>query len=75
MQRDPRLGTYAFNPYAAGAKQYGANGASAPTSGPVDPTGYIEREANNKLKRNIMLQWMQNNSNGAYGSADAMRRG
>jgi len=75
MERNPLLGTYAFNPYAAGAKHYGANASSAPTSGPVDKAGYIEREANNRLKRNVMLQWMQNNSIGAHGSADAMRRG
>lgn len=67
------LGTYSFNPYAAGNKQY-SNG-SAPTSGPVDPTGYIEREANNRLKRNVMLQWMKDNAVGAHGTANAMRRG
>lgn len=34
------------NPYAAGAKVYNG-GSSAATSGPVDPTGYIDRELNN----------------------------
>lgn len=75
MQKDPNLGTYSFNPYAAGNKQYGMNASSAPTSGPVDPTGYIEREANNRLKRQVYLRWMQDNANGATGSANAMRRG
>lgn len=32
-----------MNPYAAGAKVYNG-GSSAATSGPVDPTGYINRE-------------------------------
>lgn len=75
MQKDPNLGTYSFNPYAAGAKQYGMNASSAPTSGPVDKSGYIEREANNRLKRQVYLRWMQDNANGAMGSANAMRRG
>lgn len=35
-----------FNPYAAGNKVYNG-GSSAATSGPVDPTGYIDRELNN----------------------------
>lgn len=35
-----------FNRYAAGRKTYGG-GRSNPTSGTVDPTGYIERSANN----------------------------
>lgn len=35
-----------FNRYAAGRKVYGG-GRSNPTSGTVDPTGYIERSANN----------------------------
>lgn len=75
MQKDPNLGTYSFNAYAAGGKQYGANASSAPTKGPVDKAGYIERENNNRLKRQVYLRWMQDNSNGAHGSANAMRRG
>lgn len=35
-----------FNRYAAGRKTYGG-GRSNPTSGTVDPTGYIDRSANN----------------------------
>lgn len=35
-----------FNRYAAGRKVYGG-GRSNPTSGTVDPTGYIDRSANN----------------------------
>lgn len=75
MQKDPNLGTYSYNPYAAGAKSYGVTGTSAPTSGPVDKTGYIEREANNRMKRQVYLRWMQDNSNGATGSVNALRRG
>lgn len=33
-----------FNPYAAGKRVY-SNGTHRPTSGQVDPTGYIKREA------------------------------
>lgn len=67
------LGTYSFNPYAAGNKQY-ANG-SAPTSGPVDPSGYIDREVRNRQKRQMMVQWLKDNRTGAYGTANAMRAG
>jgi hypothetical protein len=72
MQQSP-LGTLSFNPYSAGNKRY-SNG-SAPTQGPVDPEGYIDREARNRQKRNVMLQWLKDNTMGAHGTANAMRRG
>jgi hypothetical protein len=64
-----------FNSYAAGVKRYGPNASSAATSGPVDPSGYIDREARNRLKKQVYLKWIQDNTKGAYGSANAMRRG
>lgn len=44
-----------YNAYAAGNKLYGS-GRSNPTMGPVDPTGYRERDAAVRLKRNAMLR-------------------
>jgi hypothetical protein len=35
---------------ATGVKRYGVNASSAATMGRVDPAGYREREANNRLK-------------------------
>ncbi len=69
------LGTYSFNPYAAGNKRYAGNGGSAPTMGPVNPEGYIEREARNNQKKQMMVQWLKDNRTGAYGTANAMRMG
>lgn len=43
------------NPYAAGQKVYGG-GRSNPTMGPVDPTGYRERDAQAASQRNAMLR-------------------
>lgn len=40
--RSKTLGTYAFNPYAAGAKKYGVK--SSPTVGAVDMGGYAARD-------------------------------
>lgn len=34
----------AFNRFAAGNKQYGLAGSRRPTAGPVNPSGYIQRE-------------------------------
>ncbi len=64
-----------FNPYAAGVKRYGSNASSAATSGRVDPSGYIDREARNRIKKQIYLRWIQENTRGAHGGANAMRRG
>lgn len=43
MERDPLLGVLSTNPFAIGATVYG-NGTQAPTSGPVDISGYRERD-------------------------------
>jgi hypothetical protein len=40
--RSTSLGTYAFNPYSAGAKKYGVK--SSPTIGAVDKSGYAARD-------------------------------
>lgn len=48
MEYDPLLGVASTNPLATGAPVY-ANGTMAPTRGPVDISGYRERDL--KLKR------------------------
>jgi hypothetical protein len=40
--RNAALGTYSFNPYAAGAKHYGVK--TSPNIGPVDKMGYAARD-------------------------------
>jgi hypothetical protein len=58
-----------FNSYAAGNKIYGT-GRSNPTMGPVDPTGYLERDAAVRLKRNALLRRMKATNKKDYMSPD-----
>lgn len=74
MEQNQALGTYEQNPYASGAKRYGMNASSAPTSGPVDKSGYVQRDAENERKKQVYLSWMQNNSVGAHNSPGALRK-
>ena len=60
-----------YNPYAAGPKKYGG-GRSNPTSGPVDPLGYKDRDAR-KRNQNAALRALKAQGMGAYGSADYKR--
>lgn len=57
-----------YNSYAAGNKIYGS-GRSNPTMGPVDPTGYLERDAVTRLKRNALLRRMKAEAKGNYMSS------
>lgn len=66
------LGTFAFSPYAAGAKIYGQVGSS-PTMGPVDKTGYAARDNKLAARKNALLQMMKSRNAGAYGSPDSLR--
>lgn len=66
--------TYDFNPYAVGNKIYGG-GRSFPTSGPVDPQGYRERDLQTKARRNALLRRMKAQQSGNYLSADYLRGG
>ena len=75
MQQSYDLGTYAKNPYAVGQQRYGLSATSSPNAGRNPAEGYIDRERRNRMKRNVYLRWMQDNSTGQYGSANAMRRG
>ena len=54
-----------FNPFAAGAKVYGGVRYN-PTMGPVDKTGYAERDRKLQVK-------LKAKRKGAYASSDAMR--
>lgn len=61
-----------YLPYAAGNKIYGG-GRDAPNLGPVDPTGYHERDLKYQARRTAMLRRLQAMQTGDYGSADAER--
>lgn len=54
-----------FNSLAAGNKQYGM-GRSNPTMGPVDPTGYIDRDAALKARRTAILRRLISSQPGQY---------
>lgn len=62
----------AYTPYAAGFKMYGG-GRSNPTSGPVDRAGYMERERNNRARRNAALRIMQAQQAGQFNNPDYLR--
>ena len=65
-----------YNPYAAGAKRYGLEGRSNPTSGPVSAQGqrgYDQRGREQAARRQAVLQRMQAAQNGNYMSADYLR--
>lgn len=72
-QVDPSLGTYSFNPLAAGRKRYSGGTTFAPTMGQVDKAGYADRENRNTIKRQAYLKWLQNRQQGNLGSSDALR--
>jgi hypothetical protein len=59
-------------PYAAGNKIYGA-GRTAPNLGPVDPTGYRERDLKYKARRAAMLRRLKAMKEGAFMSPDVGR--
>ncbi len=54
-----------YNPFASGIKHYGG-GRNAPTIGPVDRSGYIDRDAALKARRNALLRRIQSAPNGQY---------
>jgi hypothetical protein len=66
-------GPAATNAYATGNKVYGA-GRSNPTMGPVDPSGYRERDLATKTRRNAMLRRMQAQNKGNFNSPDWLRQ-
>ena len=64
----------AYNPYAAGAKQYGAAGTGAgPNQGPVGMAGqqgYAERDRMAQVRRNAYLARAKANQAGQYMSPE-----
>lgn len=72
MQQTQRPGTPGFNPYAAGAKIYGG-GRYNPTMGPVDKTGYRERDRKRQVRRNAVQQMLKDRMGGSYGNPGAGR--
>jgi hypothetical protein len=66
------FGAPQFNEFAAGAKVYGG-GRYNPTMGPVDKTGYAERDRKLKVRRNALQAKLKAKGKGAYASSDAMR--
>jgi hypothetical protein len=71
-ERNRNLGTFEFNPYAAGSKTYG-QGMKSPTMGPVDKTGYAERDRKLQVRRNALQAKLKAKGKGAYASSDSMR--
>lgn len=62
-----------ITPYSVGNRIYGG-GRSNPTFGPVDPTGYAERDLVAQARRNAMLRKMRAIQSGDTMSADALRQ-
>jgi hypothetical protein len=61
-----------FLPYAAGDKVYGG-GRDAPNIGPVDPSGYNERDLKYQARRDAILRRMKAMQTSNYMSPDAQR--
>lgn len=58
-----------YNSFAVGNKIYGL-GRTNPTNGPVDKSGYIERDAVVRLRRNALLRRMKAGQKKKYMSTD-----
>lgn len=61
-----------YNPFAVGNKIYGS-GRSFPTMGPVDKTGYRERDLKAQAKRAAVLRRIKARQKGNHMSADSLR--
>lgn len=69
MEYDPLLGVASTNPLATGAPIY-ANGTMAPTRGPVDRSGYAERDLKlRRMKQQARQTATQQMMNSAIGPA------
>lgn len=60
------------NPYTVGDKIYGG-GRSFPTSGPVDPLGYRERDAQIKARSNAIKRRQKRTKMQQFMHADYLR--
>lgn len=61
-----------YLPYLVGNKVYGG-GRSFPTSGPVDPTGYRERDLKAAARRSAVLRRLKAQQKGKYKNSDVQR--
>ncbi len=68
------FGAPSFNEFAAGAKVYGG-GRLNPTMGPVDKTGYAERDRKRMVRRNALLAKLKANRQGAFANSNSLRSG
>ena len=71
-ERNGPLGSFEFNPYAAGAKIYNSI-ASSPIRGAVDKTGYAVRDRKLAAKRNAILAKMKAINAGNLASPNVQR--
>lgn len=69
-QQIAQVGT---NRYAAGNKVYGG-GRPNPTSGPVDPMGYAERDRATQVQRQAMLNRLKAQQGGRFMSSAFLGR-
>jgi hypothetical protein len=60
-------------PYSVGNRVYGG-GRSFPTSGPVDRSGYKERDLTARARRDAVNRRLKAVQSGKYASADALRK-
>jgi hypothetical protein len=61
-----------FNAYSAGRKVYGG-GRDAPNIGPVDPTGYRERDRQIAARKKAIIKRMKAIAKGKYMSSEALQ--
>lgn len=59
-------------PYSVGNRVYGG-GRAFPTMGPVDPSGYRERDLVSRARRDAISKRLKARQAGNYASADAQR--
>lgn len=72
MAYTPKTNT-GVSPYSVGNKIYGG-GRSFPTMGPVDKTGYRERDAKTNARKNAILRRLKAKQSGKFASSDAQRK-
>lgn len=72
-QLNKALGTYSFNPMAAGSKKY--SGGTAPTRGALPKAGYIDREKRNHAKVTAYKRWIAAKGKGQLAGADVQKLG
>jgi hypothetical protein len=66
------LGTFEYNPYAAGAKIYG-NMTTSPTMGAVDKSGYAARDRKLAVRRNAVLAKIKAQQTGSFANSNMQR--